>query len=725
MSSCILTDQLLNDRYKIIRPLGIGGMGQTYIAEDTQRPNNPLCVVKQLKPASSDPSFLVTARRLFNGEAEILEKLGRVHDQIPQLLAYFETEQEFYLVQDFVDGHPLSSEMLLGERWSESQVIQLLKEVLTILETVHCQGVIHRDIKPDNLIRRQDGKLCLIDFGAVKQIQIHQASHSQMIGQTIGIGTPGYMPTEQSKGKPRPSSDLYALGMVVIQALTGILPSQLLEDKDGETIWCDQAEVSAGLASFLKKMVRYHFKERFETATEALQALHQITASQSAASSSGQLVSHGYQQTVEVEQVKNATNQASIPVAQSEDLEELANPQALSSPEFAQGFVVYPQPHKEVSTSVNTSSKQNHLLLGIGVMLASCLLTGGSWFFWQHNQQQNQIANIKAMIESGKYDQCLDKTNYSSKVNPEIYKLLAECQLGQAKQLAAKKDFKGAMTIAEKIPSDTSAYSQITILVQQWSDAIIDQATELYKQGKFNEAVAVAKSIPQKLLKNPQKIQELTKKWSDEWEANNKLIKNAQVLLNLRQWQSAINEVKNITLLGKPVDERSEYWNQEPANIVKLAKIGIRNSQTPDPPPKPKEPPVTAPIEGLSQQETLDLINKWLEAKPSIFATPFDRQLAASLTTGKIYEDITKPGGTIDWLQQEKAYYRYGTKKIDPIGYFSSKSDRVEIEVQIRQGIDYYVNEKLKNSEINTSKYRFVIVLENGKWKLSDRKEIK
>ena len=104
--------QLLSDRYKIISPLGAGGMGQTYVAEDTQRPGNPQCVVKQLKPASNDPNFLVTARRLFTGEAEILEKLGS-HDQIPRLLAHFEKDEEFYVVQEFIDGHPLSQELPL------------------------------------------------------------------------------------------------------------------------------------------------------------------------------------------------------------------------------------------------------------------------------------------------------------------------------------------------------------------------------------------------------------------------------------------------------------------------------------------------------------------------------------------------------------------------------------------------------------------------------------
>ena len=195
--------QLLSGRYKVLRPLGAGGMGQTYVAEDTQRPGNPVCVVKQLKPPTNDPSFLAIAKRLFNKEAETLEQLGH-HNQIPQLLAYFEHEQDFFLVQDFVEGHPLSQE--LGQRWPEEQVIQFLEEALTILDFVHSQNVIHRDIKPDNIIRRQkDAKLVLIDFGAVKQVRSQNTVLASQASQSVAVGTPGYMPSEQVSGHPPPS----------------------------------------------------------------------------------------------------------------------------------------------------------------------------------------------------------------------------------------------------------------------------------------------------------------------------------------------------------------------------------------------------------------------------------------------------------------------------------------------------------------------------------------
>jgi serine/threonine protein kinase len=157
---------------------------------------------------------LQAAKRLFNREAEVLYQLGN-HNQIPRLFAHFEEEQEFYLVQEFIEGHELRQELPVGKKLSENFVIALLKEVLEILAFVHQQNVIHRDIKPSNLVRRkQDGKLVLIDFGAVKQFGTQVINSQGATSFTIAIGSPGYMPNEQIAGKPRFSSDIYAVGML-------------------------------------------------------------------------------------------------------------------------------------------------------------------------------------------------------------------------------------------------------------------------------------------------------------------------------------------------------------------------------------------------------------------------------------------------------------------------------------------------------------------------------
>lgn len=276
--------QTLRGRYHIIRQLKSGGFGETYLAEDRDLPGNPLCVVKQLKPKDPDPLVLQTARRLFEREAQVLYRLGN-HDRIPQIFAHFEENQEFYLVQEFIEGDDLSVEFLnsssgegTGGRFSEAQAIALLQDVLETLLFVHQQNVIHRDIKPANLIRRkQDGKLILIDFGAVKEIKTLIAGAQGQTSCTILVGSPGYMPNEQQGGKPRFSSDIYALGMTTIQALTGIAPEQLQEDpQTGEFTWRDRAQVSNQLATILDKMVRSHFRDRYQCVSEVLSDLRNL-----------------------------------------------------------------------------------------------------------------------------------------------------------------------------------------------------------------------------------------------------------------------------------------------------------------------------------------------------------------------------------------------------------------------------------------------------------------
>jgi len=269
--------KLLDGRYKILQLLGSGGFSQTYLAQDTRRPGSPTCVVKQLKPNTSNPNSLQISRRLFRSEAETLERLGN-HGQIPRLLAYFEEEQDFYLVQEYIEGHLLTTELKPEAPLDEQKVIELLKDVLGILAFVHDQGVIHRDVKPDNLIRRwEDNRLVLVDFGAVKKIW-NRGTADQANATSVGtiIGTPGYMATEQGRGKPRPSSDIYALGMIAIQALTGRLPMELTEDSTtGDVVWKPYANISPGLAAIIDRMTCYHFKDRFQTAGQALAALEQ------------------------------------------------------------------------------------------------------------------------------------------------------------------------------------------------------------------------------------------------------------------------------------------------------------------------------------------------------------------------------------------------------------------------------------------------------------------
>lgn len=265
-----LAGKILGGRYRISKVLGAGGFSETYVAEDLQRPGRPQCVVKQLKVSSSNANTLRLAQRLFITEAETLERLGR-HDQIPQLLAHFEENNEFYLIQELVQGHPLSRELLPGRSLPDARVVQLLYDLLEVLLFVHQQGVIHRDLKPSNIMRRQaDNKLVLIDFGVAKKITTQLAESGEPTRFTVPVGTPGYMSSEQSAGRPQFNSDLYALGMIGIEALTGLAPRALdLDAHTGAVIWAHRVnDVNPNLQMILNKMVHHDFMQRYQSVQE-------------------------------------------------------------------------------------------------------------------------------------------------------------------------------------------------------------------------------------------------------------------------------------------------------------------------------------------------------------------------------------------------------------------------------------------------------------------------
>ncbi|NJM75598.1 MAG: serine/threonine protein kinase [Acaryochloridaceae cyanobacterium RU_4_10] len=271
----------LAGRYRVLDKLGEGSFAETFLSEDEHLPDAYRCVIKKLKTEVEEEAKLKIAKRLFDEEARTLHQLGS-NPNIPQLLAHFEEDGEFYLVEEYVEGISLYQELSTGQRWSESYVIKLVKDLLDVLKFVHQKQVIHRDIKPSNIIRREkDGQIFLIDFGAVKQVTSQVTDENTMAPHTVIVGTPGYMPGEQLRGSPRMSSDVFAVGMIAIYALTGLNPAlgQVPEDEQtAEIIWRDRASVSPEFAAIIDKMVAYDFRQRYPSAQEASDAIQALTS---------------------------------------------------------------------------------------------------------------------------------------------------------------------------------------------------------------------------------------------------------------------------------------------------------------------------------------------------------------------------------------------------------------------------------------------------------------
>lgn len=272
---------ILSWRYLPVRLLGQGGFGAAFLARDRYTPAMRQCVAKLLQPSVSlSPAQLKIAQTLFEREAAVLEELGNEHSQIPSLLAFFEltvpslqpgkNDQFFYLVQEFIDGENLEEELAVKSKFSEPEIMVVLREILKVLDFVHSRGSIHRDIKPANIMRGKNGRLYLLDFGAVKQVT-QTAGTSKA---STGIYSLGYAPPEQMTGQEvYPATDLYALGVTCITLLSGLQPTDLFDSYKNEWNWHSRVEISSRLTGVLDRMLLSAPSQRFQSATEVEAAL--------------------------------------------------------------------------------------------------------------------------------------------------------------------------------------------------------------------------------------------------------------------------------------------------------------------------------------------------------------------------------------------------------------------------------------------------------------------
>ena len=273
----------LNGRYQVIQVLGHGGFGETFLAEDTYLPSRRRCVIKQLKLTSNSQLNQAGQHKFqqerFQREAATLEKLGEGNDQIPKLFAYFAENEQFYLIQEWIQGPTLTDVVAAQETISEPDVKNILVSLLSVLTYVHSGGIIHRDIKPDNIILRNlNNQPVLIDFGAVKETVATVINAQGKSDRSIVVGTPGFMAPEQAAGRPIYASDLYSLGLTAIYMLTGKHPQQLeLDSETGEILWHGYgANVSHELTAILDRAIKYHPRDRYTTAQKMLEAVRAI-----------------------------------------------------------------------------------------------------------------------------------------------------------------------------------------------------------------------------------------------------------------------------------------------------------------------------------------------------------------------------------------------------------------------------------------------------------------
>jgi serine/threonine protein kinase len=547
LMSHYMIGKVLQSRYQIVDSLGAGVFGQTYTAIDIDYPENPKCVIKQLK-ASSQTSYLNILRLHFLTETETLKRLGS-HPQIPELIACFEENGRLYLVQEFVEGHDLTAELPVHQQWgclwTEGEVINFLEDVLGILNFVHSQGVIHCDIKPENLIRRRfDGKLVLIDFGSIQSVNFGVDTEFPI--DWIPVTSLGYIPPEQFIGQTRPNSDIYALGMIAIQAFTGLEPLQFKVDTyTNEIIWrSSETPVNDYLAAILSQMIRYDFQERFQSAAEVLRIIKQMKGEiprQIPAQYNNPLVA------------ERATNDAPHnPTSTSEKLSPLLTTMkvGLAANSLLMGFGVYSLVSNSPAYSENetlyraTENYQAGDLQG-AIALAKSIPSYSNVYpevqatieEWQQQwlQAAEQYLLAEAAFNQGRWSDVMkaatqvpDILYWQSKINQLVQqaRINIETQtqslLAKAYERAEARDFSTALNYLRQIPQESSAGALVQKKLAEYNQKRQIRAAyflhNAYKKagfGDFDGAVRFLRQIPKDTTVYAQaqtKLQEYTQK---------------------------------------------------------------------------------------------------------------------------------------------------------------------------------------------------------------------
>ncbi|MEM7555575.1 MAG: serine/threonine-protein kinase [Cyanobacteria bacterium P01_A01_bin.84] len=519
--------KVLQTRYQIIQSLGAGVFGQTYIAVDIDHPGTPKCVVKQLKVTSSLPSYLETLRLRFLTETETLKQLGH-NSQIPQLIACFEENERFYLVQEFIEGHALSAELPVNKShsylWNEQEVIQLLEGVLSILDFIHSQGVIHCDIKPENLIRRiSDGKLVLIDFGSIQPVDF--GIEAEIPIYRVPVTSLGYIPPEQFIGKTQPNSDIYALGMIAIQSLTGLTPLQLKVDPNSnEIIWySSDIQVNDYLAAVLSQMIRYDANERFQSAKDVLRVLRQI---QLELQSPPGVIEAEYSDVYEpiAGNKRKSRKNRNSPLLTGMKVGLAANSAIMGlgvysllqrSPEFTASDTVYKATEIYQEGDLERAIALMKSIPSSSNAYPEAQATIDEWQQqWRIAAEQYQIA--KTAYEAGQWSEAVRAANlapdilyWQSKLNKFIAiaksNLEAESQelLTKAYTKAESKDFSSALNYLRQIPVESSAGNVVQQKLAEYNQKkdvratyLLQQAYNSAEQKDFDNAVKFLKKIP-------------------------------------------------------------------------------------------------------------------------------------------------------------------------------------------------------------------------------------
>ncbi len=454
-----MIDQILDKRYRFIQPINSTILGQTYLAADTHRPGAPQCVVREIQLGNFKSENKEIILSLFQEKVENIYSLSK-HEGLPNLLAYFEENNNIYLVEDYIVGTSITEEFAKDKPLFAGEVINILKEVLEVLVWIHGQGEIHGKIKPGNLVRRVlDGKLFLINFGLEREIQrILELNQEPLISEKYSqnnFESLLYIPLDKNQQKVDKKNDIYALGIIAIQALTGLSPQDLLQQQQTnhtlgiEIPWQNLQVCSLALSDIIDKMVNSQGEQSYESATEVLAELSKISVS--------------------------------------------VDTKILSKPETT---ITRPQeitPEINIPSSPTQPTNKNKIIL-IGSLAFITIIGTAIALFWQYqfiSKAQILSKQGQELAKQGKQQAAIANYTEALKLNPHnasIYYQRGNSYYSQKAYEKAIKDYTAAITIKAKY---SDAYYQRGVIYYELNDnekAITDLTKALRINPKYAKA---------------------------------------------------------------------------------------------------------------------------------------------------------------------------------------------------------------------------------------------
>jgi serine/threonine protein kinase len=272
-----MTSKIFQDKYFVLKTLGQSTFSETLLAKDQFSLSSRRYIIKKFRPILGNPQVQET-KFLFQKEADILKRLSGGNPQIPQLYEHFMIGEDFYLVREWINGITLKQKVEQQGTIPETEVKQILSSILSVLKYIHSYGIVYRQLKPRNIILRQDRLLSQLKatkylpvpiyFGGVKELEIESQLNQRSLHE--------YSSPEHKQGKSIYASDLYSLGLTAIYLLTGKTPTQLdWDSKRNQYLWQPESlKLQTNLARVINRAICSNPGDRFNSADEMIKALH-------------------------------------------------------------------------------------------------------------------------------------------------------------------------------------------------------------------------------------------------------------------------------------------------------------------------------------------------------------------------------------------------------------------------------------------------------------------